>query len=171
MFLTLYQGPILFLTCISSTFNHSHKMTDLFNRLSNFFLPQTRQPLGAALFFSLFGLSCLSCFSILIQYAFTLLVLSPCHHPFFVFLTSPHICLSFSLYFVDEAAVRSRHHAQALFFHISCALMRQATNFKRAQLAPYTMGLCTTSLLGVWVFHWHASAPLLQLEFETNLLI
>lgn len=67
---------------------------------------------------------------------------------FFVFLTSPHICLSFLLFFVDEAAVRSRHHAQALFFRVSCVVMRQATNFKRAQLAPYTMRLCTMSLLG-----------------------
>ena len=111
----------------------------------------------AALFFLSFSfiycrLFCLSCFSFLIQYAFALLVLSPYHHPFFV-TYFPHICLSSSLFFVDEAAVRSRHHAQALFFCISCELMRQATNFKRAQLAPYTVGLCTMSSLELWVFH------------------
>lgn len=176
VFLTLCQGPILFLIYISFTLKHSHKMTNPFNSYCNFLFSLNKAPLRCSivlsfLSFSLFGLSCLSCFSFSIQYVFTLLVLSPCHHPFFVFLTSPHICSSFLLFFVEEAAIRSRHHAQALFFRISCALMRQATNFKRAQLAPYTMGLCTMSLLGVWVFHWRASAPLLQLEFETNSLI
>lgn len=51
VFLTLHQGSILFLTCISSTFKDSHKMTNLFNRYYNFLFSLNKAPLDAALFF------------------------------------------------------------------------------------------------------------------------
>lgn len=165
--LTLYQGPIPFLTCISSTFKHSHKMTNLFNQYSNFHFTLNKAPLGAALFlsywaFPLFGISCLSFFFISIQYTFTLLVLSLYHHPFVVFLTSPHIYLSFLLLFVDEAVIRSRHHAQALFFASPVRWWgrQQTSNVPSWHLTPR---VCVTMLLlGFWVFHPSRSLSLPQ---------
>lgn len=93
------------------------------------------------------------CFALslfLIQYAFALLLLAPCRH---LFLFSPRLCFLLRAYlFVLFALLGGGSCCQIKASNPGFVLLHlcadeAATNFKRAQLAPYMMALCTMSLL------------------------